>query len=102
MRGVTRPRGRRFGRLGHGLAEHALAGLARLAGRRYFDARHFDRVYHTADPWDYATSDYETTGRLATRRRLRPERQARRGDAVAVGWVMARTKRRTGARRGPR
>ncbi len=52
-------------RLGHGLAEHALAGLARLAGRRYFDVRHFDRVYRTPDPWDYATSDYEAARREA-------------------------------------
>jgi hypothetical protein len=42
-----------------GLGEHAVAGLVRLAGARYFDGEHFDRIYGRPDPWGYATSPYE-------------------------------------------
>ncbi len=51
--------------LARGLAEQAAAWLAGLAGRRFFGAAHFDRVYTAADPWAYASSAYEAARREA-------------------------------------
>ncbi|HEX7125294.1 MAG TPA: class I SAM-dependent methyltransferase [Thermodesulfobacteriota bacterium] len=55
----------RAAELGSRLAEHVAAGLARLAGRRYFDGAYFDRVYADPDPWGYAASPYEAARREA-------------------------------------
>jgi SAM-dependent methyltransferase len=51
--------------LAAGLGEQAVAGLVRLAGARYFDGAHFDRIYGKPDPWGYATSPYEAARRRA-------------------------------------
>jgi SAM-dependent methyltransferase len=48
-----------------GLGEHAVAGLVRLAGARYFDGEHFDRIYGRPDPWGFTTSPYEAARREA-------------------------------------
>jgi SAM-dependent methyltransferase len=48
-----------------GLGEHAVADLVRLAGARYFDGAHFDRIYGRPDPWGFATSPYEAARRKA-------------------------------------
>lgn len=58
-------RAARLARLAAGVAEHLAAGVARLAGTRYFDEVHFERTYAAPDPWAYATSAYEEARRAA-------------------------------------
>ncbi len=62
---MSRSRVSRLAGLARGLAEQAAAGVVQLAGRRYFGASHFDRVYTRADPWAYGTSAYEAARREA-------------------------------------
>ncbi len=75
---------RRAMRLTAGLAEHAMAGIGRLAGRRYFDRAHFDQVYASLDPWGYATSPYEAARREAVLAAL-PRRRYRSVLEVGCG-----------------
>jgi len=67
-----------------GLAEHAVAALGRLAGRRYFDGAYFDRVYAKPDPWGYAASLYEAARREAVLAAL-PRRRYRSVLEVGCG-----------------
>jgi SAM-dependent methyltransferase len=69
-------------RLTADLAEHAVAAIGRLAGRRHFDGAYFDRVYASSDPWDFAVSPYEAARREAVLAAL-PRR--RYGSVLEVG-----------------
>lgn len=89
---------RRAAELGGRLAEHVAAGIARLAGRRYFDGAYFDRVYADADPWGYAASPYEAARREAVLAAL-PRQRYR--SILEVGCGEGHTTRRL-AERGDR